>query len=77
MAAPAGAADAPTAAAGSAPARARQAVAAGPTRDFSYVGGDLRRIMILAVVLVGIEFALWFLFTHTGVGNQVYNLVKV
>ena len=61
----------------SASARARQAVAIGPIRDFSYVGSDLRRILILAVGLVGIELALWFLFTHTGVGNQVYNLVKV
>jgi len=77
MADPASAGDATTAAAGSAPARARQAVAVGPTRDFNYVGGDLRRILILAVALVGIELVLWFLFTHTGVGNQVYSLVKV
>ena len=55
----------------------RPAVASGPTRDLSYVAGDLRRILILAIVLVGLEFLLWFLFTHTGVGNQVYNLVRV
>lgn len=58
-------------------ARSRQAVATGPTRDFSYVAADLRRILVLAVVLVGVEVALWFLFTHSGVGNQVYNIVRV
>lgn len=51
--------------------------AAVPTRDFSYVAGDLRRILVLAVILVALEFGLWFLFAHTGVGSQVYSLVKV
>lgn len=60
-----------------APAKARQAVAAGPTRDFSYVVSDLRRILVLAVVLVGLELVLWYLFTHTGIGHQAYSLVKV
>ncbi|HEY2003835.1 MAG TPA: hypothetical protein VGH44_01850 [Candidatus Saccharimonadia bacterium] len=60
-----------------APTKSRQAAVAGPTRDFSYVSVDLGRIAVLAVVLVGLELVLWLLFTHTGVGNTVYNLVNV
>jgi hypothetical protein len=46
------------------------------TRDFSYVAGDLRRILILAVSLVGVEIVLWVLFGHTGLGNAVYQSIK-
>ena len=47
------------------------------TRDFSYVGADLRRIGALAASLVTAEVVLWLLFTHTGAGNIVYNWFKV
>lgn len=45
-------------------------------RDFSYVGGDLRKILVLAVSLVAVELVLWFLFGHTGLGNAVYQAVR-
>lgn len=51
------------------------AVAVG--RDFSYVERDLRRITVLAVVLVALEVGLWWLLGHTGVGAAVYNWVQV
>jgi hypothetical protein len=47
------------------------------TRDFSYVGQDLRRIGVLAGSLLALEIALWYLFGHTGIGSTVYNLVSV
>lgn len=46
-------------------------------RDFSYVGGDLRRVAILAVALVALEAVLWYLFGHTSVGDSVYKLINV
>ena len=52
------------------------AVAGTPSRDFSYVGRDLRRISLLLLCLVTLELVLWFLFSHTGLGNAVYNLVQ-
>jgi hypothetical protein len=56
---------------------ARTPVAAsGPSRDFSYVGADLRRIGILAACLVALELVIWFVFGHTGVGNAVYQMVQ-
>lgn len=58
------------------PASVRAAVAMG-ARDFSYVGRDLRRIAVLAAGLVLLELALWYLFSHTGVGNSVYNFINV
>lgn len=45
-------------------------------RDFSYVGGDLRKILVLAVSLMAVELVLWFLFGHTGLGNAVYQAVR-
>jgi hypothetical protein len=58
--------------------RIRQVAAVGgaPSRDFSYVGRDLRRISILLLSLVVLELVLWYLFSHTGLGNAVYNLVQ-
>jgi hypothetical protein len=46
-------------------------------RDFSYVLVDLRRIVIMAAVLVAIEAGLWALLVHTQVGDMVYRLVQV
>jgi hypothetical protein len=46
-------------------------------RDFSYVLGDLQRIVVLAVSFVLVEAILWFLFAHTGFGAAVYHLVQV
>jgi hypothetical protein len=57
------------------PDRAASIVSAG--RDFSYVGADLRRIMVMAAFLIALEVALWGLLGHTGLGNSVYQLVKV
>src|SRR5437660_1299420 len=52
--------------------RARvQAVAAASSRDFSYVGADVKRIGILAVALFGVEVLLWYLFGHTGLGSAI------
>lgn len=50
---------------------------AATVRDFSYVLVDLRRTAILAGSLVIFQIVLWYLFTHTGLGPSVYNLVKV
>jgi hypothetical protein len=46
------------------------------TRDFSYVGADVRRIGVLAASLVALELVIWYLFGHTGLGNAVFNLVQ-
>ena len=48
-----------------------------PTRDFSYVTTDLRRILVLGASLVLAEVLLWYLFGHTGLGSTIYNLVNV
>jgi hypothetical protein len=46
-------------------------------RDFSYVGTDVRKIAIFAVALVALEVVLWYVFTHTGVGNSVYSSFSI
>jgi len=46
-------------------------------RDYAYVGVDLRRIAWLGGVLVIFQFVLWYIFTHTGIGPSVYNLVQI
>ena len=46
-------------------------------RDFSYVAGDLRRILALAGILVAVQVVLWWVLTHSGFGNSVYGLFKV
>lgn len=48
-----------------------------PGRDFSYVAVDLRKILIIAACLVALEFIIWFLFAHTGLGPSVYQMVQV
>lgn len=47
------------------------------TRNFTYVGHDVRRVAIFAGGLIGVELILWWSFGHTGLGNAVYNLVHV
>jgi hypothetical protein len=54
------------------------AVIGGTTqRDFSYVGRDLRRIVLLGSTLILLQLVLWYLFDHTGLGSSVYNLVQL
>jgi hypothetical protein len=48
-----------------------------PSRDFGYVLGDMRRIMALALALVALELALWYLLSHTGLGDTVYRMIQV
>ena len=55
----------------------RSAAAGVPARDFSYVGTDLRRIGVMAVALVALEMALYYVLVYTPVGAAIYNLVKV
>lgn len=45
------------------------------TRDFSYVAHDMRRIAIMAGVLVAMELAFYYLLVFTPVGDAVYRLV--
>jgi hypothetical protein len=58
-------------------ATAKPAVPAGPQRDFSFVAGDLRRLLIFAGSLVALELILWYLVSSTGLGDVVYNLIQV
>ena len=46
-------------------------------RDYRYVGVDLRRIFWLGGTLVIVQLILWYIFSHTGVGPSVYNLVQI
>ncbi len=57
--------------------RSQTAVSQASLRDFSYVVTDVRRIAVFAVALVLLEVALWYLFSHTGVGSSIYKLVGV
>ena len=56
---------------------ARPAVAGASGRDFSYVGTDLRRIGVMAGLLVALELALYYVLVYTPAGTAIYNLVKV
>lgn len=40
--------------------------------EFAYVSGDLFRIAVSAVLLAAMQLALWYLFSHTGMGSSVY-----
>lgn len=46
-------------------------------RDFSYVVGDVRRIGIMAGVLVALELLFYYLLVFTSVGPAVYRMVDV
>ncbi len=45
--------------------------------DLSYVGKDLGKISVLATTFIAVELVLWYLFNHTGLGVQVYRLIKL
>jgi ribose/xylose/arabinose/galactoside ABC-type transport system permease subunit len=45
--------------------------------EFSYVKRDLAKVGMLAVGFVALQFVLWYLFEHTGLGNSVYHLIKL
>jgi hypothetical protein len=58
--------------------RSTQTVTAGAIgRDFSYVGSDLRRIGVMAALLVALELALYYVLVYTPAGAAIYSLVKV
>jgi outer membrane biosynthesis protein TonB len=43
---------------------------------WTYVRGDIRRIGILVIIFVLLQFGLLYLLNHTGLGPQVYQIVK-
>jgi hypothetical protein len=43
----------------------------------AYVGQDMRRIGIIAVFCIAIEIGLWYLLSHTFLGDSVYRLIKL
>ena len=43
----------------------------------TFVRGEVRRVLVLAGIIVGIEIVLWWLLDHTAIGPHVYNLVKL
>lgn len=45
--------------------------------DFGYVTTDLRRVGVFAISLILLELLLWYLMSHTGLGNSIYNLIQV
>lgn len=57
--------------------RPPSSASASSVRDFSYVGGDVRRIGALAVSLVVVELVMYYALAHTALGTAVYSLVKV
>jgi hypothetical protein len=59
------------------PLRAAAVTATTGGRDHRYVGPDLRRIGISAVVLVALELVLYYVLTMTSAGEAIYNLVQV
>lgn len=47
------------------------------TRDFSYVGQDMRRILVMGGGLLVAELVLSYVYTHTGLGIMLTNLVQL
>jgi hypothetical protein len=56
--------------------KGRAAGAGFAQRDFGYVKSDLRRIGVMAVGLVGLEFLLWVVLGREALGNAVYGLIR-
>jgi hypothetical protein len=46
-------------------------------RDFSYVAQDIRRIAVMAGILVAVELAFYYVLVFTPVGAAIYRLVNV
>lgn len=52
--------------------------AANPTgQAYGYVARDVRRLGILALVLVLLELGLWYILGHTSAGQSVYSLIRL
>lgn len=45
--------------------------------DLSYVTKDLSKVAVLAAAFTALELILWYLFNHTGLGTQVYHLIRL
>jgi hypothetical protein len=43
----------------------------------AYVGNDLRRIGIIGGLCILLELVLWYLLSHTNLGDAVYHLIKL
>ena len=46
-------------------------------KNFDYVAADIKRLALTVSALLVVEFGLWFAMNNTGLGNFVYNLIKV
>jgi hypothetical protein len=44
---------------------------------WGYVGRDLRRTISLGIICILLELGLALLFSHTGLGDAVYHLIKL
>jgi uncharacterized membrane protein len=53
------------------------AVGLASAAEWVFVSRDVRRIGILAAVCIGLQLALAYLFSHTGLGDSVYFLIKL
>jgi hypothetical protein len=51
--------------------------AVGPSRDFSYVTNDMRRIVIIASFLVFVELILWLILSNSAFSKSIYSLIKI
>lgn len=53
------------------------AVGQAAAAEWVFVRSDVRRIGILAAVCIGLQLVLAYLFSHTGLGDTVYSLIKL
>jgi hypothetical protein len=71
----------PAASATTTPARsaapAATVVSSAPAQATRFVAVDLRRVGLMLVGLVGLELVLWYLMSHTSLGNSIYDLIRV
>lgn len=44
---------------------------------WSYVAGDVRRILIISAVCIGIELLLWYVLSSTPAGPAIYRLIQI
>ena len=42
----------------------------------AFVGVEVRKVLLLAALFIGLEVVLWIVFTHTGIGDTIYRTVK-